>query len=303
MPAPDPLPLPGSPESLSIPVAGTPEENAAPIPAQEKAPPPPLHGGPPGAAVHFVPVSPEIQRKIDTQMEVELKIGEDAVRGQIVRVIPEMRLPRFLLTGGFLLGIVAILSLAGLFVFAQTISILAQITVLPPVSRWISYLLLVALLAGVVFGAARLLIAYFRLRRTRKITLRGIDDLNQRAEFRKLAAEESKQAIELVREYLDDFPKKLRDFVSDLKKKGFSTEQAEKLFASRDDLLDLARNIPSKRWLLRFRQDFQSVVDEAADACIKRHARGVGLKVAALPLALVETAVVLYSAFKMIGDF
>lgn len=292
MPAPDPLPPPGSPEWLGIPVAGTPKENAAPLPAGEQTSPLPQHGSPTGAAVHSVSISPETQRALDAQAEQERNAAKNAARGQIMGVIPELRLPRFLL------GIVAILSLAGLFVFAQTISILAQITVLSPVPRWSSYVLLVALLAGVVFGAARLLIAYFRLRRTQKITLRGIDDLNQRAQFRKLAAEETKQAAQLVREYLDDFPEK----VSDLVRIKFSPEQAEKLLAARKDLLNPAKILGNARWLRRFRQDFQSVLDEAADACIKRHAKGVGLKVAALPLALVETAVVLYSAFTMIGD-
>jgi len=45
-----------------------------------------------------------------------------------------------------------------------------------------------------------------------------------------------------------------------------------------------------------------SVVDEAAEACIRRHAMQVGLGVAALPLPLLETAVVLHGAFTMTAD-
>jgi uncharacterized membrane protein YcjF (UPF0283 family) len=144
-----------------------------------------------------------------------------------------------------------------------------------------------------------LLISYVRLRRTQKITLGGIDTLNERAQFRKLAAEEADEAQHLVQKYLGDFPAEPEE----LKRLGYSATQTERLLASRFGLMtNLADNLPSADWLTRFRRDFQSVVDQAADACIKRHAQRVGLKVAALPWALVDVAVVLRGAFMMIGD-
>ncbi len=207
-------------------------------------------------------------------------------------------MPRFLVRGGFLVGSVTFLSLVGLFVFAQTITLLAQIEVVPIAFRRIGYGLLAGLLAGIGTGAVRLLIAYFRLHRTQRITLRGIDELNARAQLRSLAAEETDQAYQIVRDYLDVFPTEEQT----LTKIGFSPGQAEELLAACRDLKDPKKDLGPAQWLRRFRQKFQSIVDAAADACIKRHAMGVAVKFAAVPLPLVETAVVLHGALTMIAD-
>jgi hypothetical protein len=186
----------------------------------------------------------------------------------------------------------------GLFAFAQTITLLGQIAVLQPVPRRLSYLAVSLLLAGILFGAVRLLIAYARLRLTQKITLRGIDILNERVQLRQLVADETEQAFQVVLAHLDEYYKKPHE----LNRIGFNAEQAAELLKSRLNLIKLVNRIGPGDWLKLFRQDFQSIVDQAADACIKRHALGVGVKVAGLPIALVETAVVLHGGFTMIGE-
>lgn len=292
----DPLPPLGSPElrRLSTPV---PSENVS-VPATPRAAAfsePPI-GHPSGVAVDTVPVSPEIRRAIDAEKERVRVIEESAARGRIV--IPELCLPRFIAGSGFLLGIVSILSLVGLFVFGQTISVLAQIAVLPTAPRRLCYGLLAILLAAIAFAAVQLLVTYFRLRRTRRITLRSIDEINARAHLRQLIASETDDAFRIVREYLDDFPTDLKA----LCELGFKNEHAEKLLRYREDLTDVTKNLGSAEWLKRFRTGFQSVIGEAADECITRHARRVGLGTAAVPLALVDTGIVLYGSFTMISD-
>lgn len=295
---PAPLPPPGSPVFRRMAGVTLPEVNTLPSGAEERVPTLPQPGRPSGVAEHASPVSIENQRVLEANAERERCATENAARGQIVRVIPDIRLPRFLVSGTFLIGITAILSLVGLFVFAQTITVLSQISLLPTVPRRICYTLLILLLTGIVAGAVRLLLAYARLRGTQRITPKGIESLNERAQFRKIGAEEGARAVQIVRSYLDDFPTEPRQLVA----LGFTAEQAARLVASRRDLTNPAKDLGPHDWLQRFRRDFQSVADEAAGDCIKRRARGVGVKVAALPLPFVETAVVLHGAFSMIAD-
>ena len=294
----DLLPPLGSPDMRRISAAAKTEIiPIKPVSVQETATELPL-GVPIGAPSYSAPISSETRRKREANDERARIEIETEASGQIVNVIPELRLPRWLTGGGLLFGVFAILSLVGLFVFAQTITLLAHVAILPKLIRWSSYLLIGVLIGGIVLGVARLLIAYVRLRRTQRITLRGIDSLNERAQFRRLAAGEIDKAHRLVLKYLDDFPTDRGALV----KLGFSDELAKKLLSSRSELADPSKHLGTTDWLKRFRQDFQSVVDKAADACIKRHAQRVGLKVAALPWALVDVAVVLRGAFMMIGD-
>jgi len=297
---PDPLPPPGSPAFRRMSGVMTSEDvNTAPYGTEEGVPPLPQPGRPSGVAKHATPVSIENnQRALGPHAERERRDAEYAARGQIVRVIPDLRVPRFLVSGTFLVGIIAVLSLVGLFVFAQTITVLSQISLLPTVLQRISCALLVFLLTGIVMGAVRLLLGYARLRGTQKITIGGIESLNERAQFRKISSEESDRAFQIVRSYLDDFPAEPQK----LGALGFTVDQTSRLLASRSDLTNPAKNLGSQDWLQRFRRDFQSVADEAAEDCIRRRARGVGVKVAALPLPFVETAIVLHGAFSMIAD-
>jgi uncharacterized membrane protein YcjF (UPF0283 family) len=259
----------------------------------------PHQGTPFGVATNTEPVRPETVTAIEVEKNRSRVREEDAARGKIVDPIPDLRLPRVLLGGGFLLGIIAMLSLLGLYLFAQTLTLLTQIAILPPSARWVAYAVLLALLSGILLGAIRLLTAYLRLRRTRRIKLGGIDDLNRRAEYRILVAEEASKAFQIVGEYLEKFPRERQELL----KLGFSDVQADKLLAARENLTKLGNNgLGFAYWLDRFRQDFQSVVDEAADDCITRHAKQVGFKVVALPLPLFETAVVLHGAFTMVAD-
>jgi hypothetical protein len=296
---PDPLPPPGSPAFRRT-AGGTVAEhaNTAPYGTEGELPPLPQPGRPSGVAEHAAPVSIENQRVLEAHAGRESRDAENAARGQIVRIIPELRLPKFLVSGTFLMGIIAILSLVGLFVFAQAITVFSQISLLPTVPRQISHAFLVLFLTGILSGAVRLLLACARLRSTQKITLSGIESLNERARFRKFAEEEGARAFQIVRSYLDDFPTDPRHLVG----MGFTVEQASRLSASRSDLTNTAKDLGPHEWLQRFRRDFQSVADEAAEDCIRRRARGVGVKVAALPLPFVETAIVLHGAFSMIAD-
>jgi uncharacterized membrane protein YcjF (UPF0283 family) len=293
------MPPTGSPISRPLSRVATSGASTEYIAVDEPAQRLPHQGTPFGVAANTAPVRPETVKAIEAEKERSRIREEAAVRGKIVDPIPYLRLPRALLGGGFLLGIIAILSLVGLYLFAQTLTLLAQIAILPPTVRWVAYAVLLALLAGVLIGTIRLLAAYLRLRRTQRISLGGIDDLNQRAEYRKLAAEETDKAYQIVGEYLEKFPTERQE----LMKLGFSDVQTAKLLESRKHLSQLGENgLGAEHWLQTFRHDFQSVVDEAADDCITRHAKQVGFKVAALPLPLLETAVVLHGAFTMVAD-
>ncbi|MEI6607082.1 MAG: DUF697 domain-containing protein [Verrucomicrobiota bacterium] len=265
------------------------------LPMQEQPP----CGHPTGATVSFTPLSLETVAALAAEKTREYRLQEDAVRGKIVDVTIDLRLPRALLGWGFLLGIIAILSLVGLYVFAQTLTLLAQIAVLPSFARWIAYVVLSFLISGVLLGVIRLLTAYRRLRRTQRISVGGIGDFNQRAEYRKLVAKEAGKALQIVRDYVETFPREHQELV----KLGFSTVQAGKLREARQRISNLRNNgLGTEHWLKQFRMDFQVIIDEAADDCIKRHAKQVALKVAALPLPLLEAVVVLHGAFTMIAD-
>ncbi len=255
-------------------------------------------GHPDGVPPEAFVISDKTRDERDAEEKRKRLAKESAAAGQIIRVIPDLRLPRFLASSGFLLGVGAILGLVGLFVFAQTVALIAQIEVFPLVPRRICYALLTLLLGAIVLAVGRLFISYFGLRRTQRITLRGIDDLNERAQFRELAGRETKDARRRVRKYLDDFPPDKRSLVA----MGFSLEQADKLIEHLRDLTDPVKKTGDADWLKRFRKGYQSVVDEAAEECIKKYAWRVAVKTAAVPLALVDTAIVLHGAFAMIGD-
>jgi len=258
---------------------------------------PPL-GSPLGASCGFEPVSQENRKKLLERERKEHEEDERIHRGRVFGSVPEIQFPSFLLNTTFVLAIAAIFSVIALFVYAQALTILAEIQSLPTWLQYVSYALLFVFFVLIVGFGVRLAGIYWRLKKTRRINIRGLEELNARSHLRRQVSLETGAARAHLRDYIICYPIGNKQ----LSEAGFTHQQIAGLRIQREKLTDPQADLGSTAWIVDFKKSFQQILDDAADECIKRHALNVGVRTAAAPFPVADTLIVLYSSLALIGD-
>jgi putative membrane protein len=192
--------------------------------------------------------------------------------------------------------------LAGLFVFNQVTSVLAQLAAQPEWAQYLGYSGLILFGACVLYAFLRLAYLYATLRHNRQIRLKGLEELSKRTRLRWLAFAKSAEAKEQLERYLREFPLQTEKDRKALLNVGIVDEMQVRLRLVRDQLLDPARFASSEQWLTRFRDGFQGVLDEAAETRVKYWASRIWVVTAVAPNALVDSGSTLFYTFSMLAD-
>jgi uncharacterized membrane protein YcjF (UPF0283 family) len=196
-----------------------------------------------------------------------------------------------LLVSGLLAGTASVLVL-------YILTSLAQISLLPIWSQYVAYLAICTLAIVVLVPISRLAFLYSRLNRVRQVT---INDLSQRREIRRTVKDEPRAAVRHLQDYLRDYPNpSTMDMGQPLTS---DEEQPLTRFRRRRDELMSSFDGNYDNWLRRFRDEFQvPFLDAWALTRIKRHAKLTALKTAISPNGLVDSLIVVFYAFNMVGD-
>jgi uncharacterized membrane protein YcjF (UPF0283 family) len=199
-----------------------------------------------------------------------------------------------------LLGTTGVL---GVFLFNQTASLLVTLASIQ--EEWLRYTGYAGLgLFGlcVLYSFIRFMVIYARLRENRQLRAKGIRELSNRTRLRWLAAAKSAEARAQIETYLLTYPFESEKDRRALVKLGVKDESIARLRAIRAELLDHDKFASTEQWFARFRDAFQSVIDEAADARIKYWASRIWVVTAVAPNAVVDSGATLFYTFSMLSD-
>lgn len=195
--------------------------------------------------------------------------------------------------------LVLVLSLFGCMVVSQAISALAMTATLPV---WMQYALLVPLglfFLGILYFCGTVVAAWLRLRTVRQVDLAALEELRRRSQTRKDGVEHFQAARLELENYLAAYPANAEG-AQRLKTAGISSEAFEALDRERNFLLD--RPTDSHSWLGEFQERFQSRLDKTAKGRIRQWAVVAAGCAMASPVPLLDAALILGVAMKMIKD-
>ncbi len=202
-------------------------------------------------------------------------------------------------TGPIAIAMLAITGgVLGLYLTAQVTALYATIASLPVLEAWLAVSALSLCAVAVVGGFGYFLLGYLRMRKNRQVHLRQLQVLDDRADLRKASARE---AMELLRAYLETFPLDQRQTGTKL----WDESEQRKLVEAREKLLGVwwqRRAQSPDDWLKRFVDEFQTTLDAAASRKTNQIASLAAFKTAVSPNPLVDTAIMLFWSFKMLGD-
>ena len=201
------------------------------------------------------------------------------------------------LAGAFLAGSAGAL---GLFLYSQALIILGAIALQPPLIQYVGYMVLALLGALVMYSSLRMLSLFVKLQRNRQIRLDGLAELQSRTRLRWLASAKTAEARERLARYIADYP--LSSPPRKLARLGLDAPTVAKLMQVRERLADPAAFASSDDWFLRFRHDFQTPLDEIADARLRYWANRAMLVTAISPNGLVDSTASIYFGFSMVAD-
>ncbi len=199
----------------------------------------------------------------------------------------------------FLLGMTGVI---GIFLFNQTASLLQALAAQPEWAQYVGYTGLGLFGACVLYSFVRLMVLYARLRENRQLRVKGIKELSNRTRLRWLAAAKSTEARNQIETYLRTYPIDTEKDRRALKKLGLTDEAIARLKAVRVELLDHDRFATTEQWFARFRDAFQSVIDEAADARTKYWASRIWVVTAVAPNTVIDSGATLFYTFSMLSD-
>jgi uncharacterized membrane protein YcjF (UPF0283 family) len=191
----------------------------------------------------------------------------------------------------------------GVFLFNQTASLIKVLLDLP--EPWMQYVGFGGLgLFGlcVLYSFVRFLVLYVRLRENRQLRVKGIKELSNRTRLRWLAAEKSAEAREQIETYLTTYPIDTDRDRRALQKLGLTDEIVTRLKAVRTELLDHDKFASTDQWFARFRDGFQSVIDQVADTRVKYWASRIWVVTAVAPNAVIDSGATLFYTFSMLSD-
>ena len=199
----------------------------------------------------------------------------------------------------FMLGMTGVI---GIFLFNQTASLLQTLAAQPEWAQYVGYTGLGLFGACVLYSFIRLMVLYVRLRENRQLRVKGIKELSNRTRLRWLAAAKSTEARNQIEMYLRTYPIDTEKDRRALAKLGITDEAIARLKAVRVELLDHDRFASTEQWFARFRDAFQSVIDEAADTRTKYWASRIWVVTAVAPNTVIDSGATLFYTFSMLSD-
>ena len=190
----------------------------------------------------------------------------------------------------------------GLFLYAQTLQILANLATQPPLIQYVGYGILGVFASAILYAILRLMFFYARLQRNRQIRIQGLESLQRRTRLRWLAHAHAQEARQRLEEYLRNYPINTPKAQRTLVRIGMSEATIAKLEAVRVALLDPARFTSTTEWFERFRDEFQAELDTVAEERIRYWSFRSMIVTAMAPNGLIDSATTLYFSFAMLGD-
>jgi uncharacterized membrane protein YcjF (UPF0283 family) len=139
-----------------------------------------------------------------------------------------------------------------------------------------------------------------RLRENRQLRLKGVRELDKRIESREIAAAKTKEARDRVVTYLNEY--KLEENARALARLGLTDEVQQRLASASAALRDSDQYSDIARWLERFRTEFQSAIDAAAEERIRYWSNRVFVVTAVSPNAVIDSGAALFYTFSMLSD-
>ncbi len=288
--APEPQP-PEYIDMLATPAHLDPVPASGPAPESDPVPEPAAASHRDGECVPNVPdIPPDVVP--DAQAVVPAAPGK-------AEALPDFRPPSSPWLKWHLGATVLIAAALGVLVFSQAISALALAAGLPV---WAQYALLIPLgvcCLAVVVVALLLVRAWLRLRAVRQVDLAALEELRARAQSRQDGVERFQDARAQLERYLGAYPLDV-DGAARLAVAGLQPHEVEALARARDYLRD--RSTDSRSWLADYRELFQKTQDAAAAKRVNSWSLKAAGCVIASPLPLLDSALVLGIAFKMLKD-
>lgn len=199
-----------------------------------------------------------------------------------------------------LLGITGVF---GVFLFNQTASLLQTLAAIQEDwLRWTGYGGLALFGFCVLYAFIRFMVLYVRLRENRQLRVKGIQELSKRTKLRWLAAAKSAEARAQIETYLQTYPMETEKDRRTLAALGLTDEAVAKLKAVRTELLDHDKFASTEQWFARFRDGFQSVIDEVAESRTRYWASRIWVVTAVAPNAVIDSGATLFYTFSMLSD-
>ena len=258
-------------------------------------------GRPPQLPTHAAPLTDGDRQKL-READEQQALRDLAEAEELMASDPALRWFGWFahpLAAAFLLGAAGAL---GLFLYSQTLSILANLATQPDWIQYVGYAGLALCGGAVLFAMTRLMIVYVKLRRNRQLRIAGLEELHQRTRLRWLAHAKAAQARDLLSRYIREFPLQTDKQRKNLLAMGFTDDSLIALAKTSAELLDPAKFSSTPEWFERFRVGYQTQLDVAAEIRVKYWARRSGLTTAVSPNGLIDSAASLYFGFAMLTD-
>ena len=216
-------------------------------------------------------------------------------------VFQPIHLPPFLYSTTVLLIILCAATLFLLHVINSVIELVDKVNGYPSWMAGVWCCLILAASVLVIATAIRIILLYLRLSKSPQIRINGLEDLNNRQTIRK-----SMSSINVAKNELSRFVRSYRisenPDSSRLLNLGFQRDEIDSLRRQQETLMDPDCTPSAEEWLRNFQDRFLSVIDQAAERRVRSSALLVAAKTAIAPRGIVDTLIVVYSSFKLIGD-
>ncbi len=253
-------------------------------------------GRPPPTTERGRELTPGENRQRDRQ---EKEQDQEQIRREFERVLQQQDVGRFRLPKPILNFLswtfLAAASVLGLLLIGQGAAAVGHIRVLPTPLAWV---------AGVAAGGFSLILivlvvrlgwALMRLRRSPAVNLAGLQALNERRRWQKLAILHADQARLQLREYLEEFE-------SEKAHRHLNDDERTRLKNARHYLLEGPQALSASEWLEAFNERFQAILDGVAARRVRSHAVRVGIGTAASRFPLLDQAIVLSTCMAMLRE-
>jgi uncharacterized membrane protein YcjF (UPF0283 family) len=198
--------------------------------------------------------------------------------------------------------LLAVVALLALFVYAQSVQILAVLRTQPFLIATIGYAGLILLLGVLAIFSFRLFVLFYRLRVNQQISAVQLLELSRRAELRALVQRDKAKAKQNLEAYLQNYPLGPGSTFESIGMLRMDKATLDKLRDAKNYLLDRDRSADYDSWLGNFQERFQNELQHNADKVVRSWMKLVAVKTAISPYPLVDSAIVLYCSYGMIGD-
>lgn len=188
----------------------------------------------------------------------------------------------------------------GVFVFNQTAQLIGALEQSPFWAQCVGYAGLGVFAFCILFAVGRFAVLYLRLRENRQLRLKGVRELDKRIESREIAATKTQEARARIKTYLNEY--KIDKNAKELARLGLTFEVQQRLAEVRAALCDDNQYSDLARWLERFRTEFQTAIDAAAEERIRYWSNRVFVVTAVSPNAVIDSGAALFYTFSMLSD-